>query len=155
MNVNKVLLIGNLTRDPEMRSLPSGQPVANFGIATNRVWRDKEGQKQQQADFHNVVAFGKLAETVNQYMKKGNMIYVEGRLTTRNWDAQDGTKKSRTEIIAETVQFGPRPGGGQSGNYSQGSGSSAPRQTQQPQQQEDLATVEYPEDDVNPNEIPF
>src|SRR3989344_349568 len=116
MNVNKVLLIGNLTRDPEMRSLPSGQPVANFGIATNRVWRDKEGQKQQQADFHNVVAFGKLAET---------------------------------------VQFGPRPGGGQSGNYSQGSGSSAPRQTQQPQQQEDLATVEYPEDDVNPNEIPF
>lgn len=156
MNVNKVLLIGNLTRDPEMRSLPSGQPVANFGIATNRVWRDKEGQKQQQADFHNVVAFGKLAETVSQYMKKGNMIYVEGRLTTRNWDAQDGTKKSRTEIIAETVQFGPRQaGGGQGGNYPQGSGTNAPQQTQQPQQQEDLATVEYPEDDVNPNEIPF
>ena len=108
MNVNKVLLIGNLTRDPEMRSLPSGQPVANFGIATNRVWRDKEGQKQQQADFHNIVAFGKLAETVNQYMKKGNMMYVEGRLTTRSWDAPDGTKKSRTEIIAETIQFGPR-----------------------------------------------
>lgn len=156
MNVNKVLLIGNLTRDPEMRSMPSGQPVANFGVATNRVWRDKEGQKQQQADFHNVVAFGKLAETISQYMKKGNMIYVEGRLTTRNWDAPDGTKKSRTEIIAETVQFGPRlAGGAQSGNYSQGTGANTPRQTQQPPQQEDIATVEYPEDDVNPNEIPF
>jgi len=155
MNVNKVLLIGNLTRDPEMRSLPSGQPVANFGIATNRVWRDKEGQKQQQADFHNIVAFGKLAETVNQYMKKGNMMYVEGRLTTRSWDAPDGTKKSRTEIIAETIQFGPRLGGAQSGNYSQTTGTSVPRQTQQPQQQDDIATVEYPEDDVNPNEIPF
>ena len=156
MNVNKVLLIGNLTRDPEMRSLPSGQAVVNFGIATNRVWRDKEGQKQQQADFHNVVAFGKLAETVNQYMKKGNMLYVEGRLTTRTWDAQDGTKKSRTEIIAETVQFGPRSSGGQGGTYSPGTGANAPRQNQQaPQQQEDIATVEYPEDDVNPNEIPF
>ncbi|OGZ46007.1 MAG: hypothetical protein A3J54_02145 [Candidatus Ryanbacteria bacterium RIFCSPHIGHO2_02_FULL_45_13b] len=154
MNVNKVLLIGNLTRDPEMRSLPSGQPVVNFGVATNRVWRDKEGQKQQQADFHNVVAFGKLAETVNQYMKKGNMIYVEGRLTTRNWDAQDGTKKSRTEIVAETVQFGPRSAGGQGGNYAQ-SGSNLSHQTQQSSQQEDVATVEYPEDDVNPNEIPF
>lgn len=155
MNVNKVLLVGNLTRDPEMRSMPSGQAVANFGIATNRVWRDKEGQKQQQADFHNIVAFGKLAETVSQYMKKGNMIYVEGRLTTRNWDAQDGTKKSRTEIIAETIQFGPRTGGGQGGTYSQQGGVSAPRQAQQASQQEDIATVEYPEDDVNPNEIPF
>ena len=155
MNVNKVMLIGNLTRDPEVRSMPSGQPVANFGIATNRVWRDQEGQKQQQADFHNVVAFGKLAETISQYMKKGNMIYVEGRLTTRNWDAPDGAKKSRTEIIAETVQFGPRPGGAQSGSYSQESGTgNTPRQTQQPAQ-EDVATVEYPEDDVNPNEIPF
>ncbi|OGZ53977.1 MAG: hypothetical protein A3H64_03840 [Candidatus Ryanbacteria bacterium RIFCSPLOWO2_02_FULL_45_11c] len=155
MNVNKVMLIGNLTRDPEVRSMPSGQPVANFGIATNRVWRDKEGQKQQQADFHNVVAFGKLAETISQYMKKGNMIYVEGRLTTRNWDAPDGAKKSRTEIIAETVQFGPRPGGGQGGSYSQESGAgNTPRQTQQPPH-EDVATVEYPEDDVNPNEIPF
>ncbi|TSC68118.1 MAG: single-strand DNA-binding protein [Parcubacteria group bacterium Gr01-1014_66] len=152
MNVNKVLLIGNITRDPEMRSLPSGQPVVNFGLATNRIWRDKEGQKQQQADFHNIVAFGKLAETVNQYMKKGSMIFVEGRLTTRSWDAQDGSKRSRTEIIAENVQFGPRSGSA-GGNFSQGQAASAPRpQSPSPEQ---VATVEYPEDDVNPEEIPF
>lgn len=155
MNVNKVLLIGNLTRDPEMRSLPSGQAVVNFGVATNRVWRDKEGQKQQQADFHNVVAFGKLAETVNQYMKKGNMMYVEGRLTTRNWDAQDGTKKSRTEIVAETIQFGPRLGAGQGGSYGQSGSNTSSNQAMHSSPQEDIATVEYPEDDVNPNEIPF
>jgi single-strand DNA-binding protein len=152
MNVNKVLLVGNLTRDPEMRALPSGQPVVNFGIATNRVWRDKEGQKQQQADFHNIVAFGRLAETVNQYMKKGNMMYVEGRLTTRTWDAQDGSKRSRTEIIAENIQFGPRGAGAAGGGYN-----SAPQQqggTQKPPQ-EDVATVEYPDDEVNPEEIPF
>lgn len=156
MNVNKVLLVGNLTRDPEMRALPSGQQVVNFGIATNRVWRDKEGQKQQQADFHNVVAFGRLAETVSQYMKKGNMMYVEGRLTTRNWEAQDGTKRSRTEVVAENIQFGPRSG--QSGNYPQNSQSPAEggaRQTPSSPSQEDIATVEYPEDDVNPEEIPF
>lgn len=152
MNVNKVLLVGNLTRDPEMRSLPSGQPVVNFGVATNRVWKDKEGQKQQQADFHNVVAFGKLAETINQYMKKGNMMFVEGRLTTRNWEAQDGTKRSRTEIIAENIQFGPRSAPG--GAFSQGSGGGAETR-QSPPPQEDIATVEYPEDDVNPAEIPF
>lgn len=152
MNVNKVLLVGNLTRDPEMRSLPSGQPVVNFGIATNRVWKDKEGQKQQQADFHNIVAFGKLAETVHQYMKKGSMMFVEGRLTTRNWEAPDGSKRSRTEVVAETIQFGPRSGS-QSGGYPQGQGGGETRQSSPPQ--EDVATVEYPEDDVNPAEIPF
>ena len=155
MNVNKVLLVGNLTRDPEMRSLPSGQQVVNFGIATNRVWRDKEGQKQQQADFHNVVAFGRLAETVNQYMKKGNMMYVEGRLTTRNWEAQDGTKRSRTEVVAENIQFGPRSG--QNSAYPQSSTeptAGGARQASSPSQ-EDIATVQYPEDDVNPEEIPF
>ena len=154
MNVNKVLLVGNLTRDPEMRSLPSGQAVVNFGIATNRVWKDKEGQKQQQVEFHNVVAFGKIAELVHQYMKKGNSMYVEGRLQTRTWDAQDGSKRSKTEVVAENIQFGPRSGG-QGGNYSQNSENGPARQTQSPPPQEDVATVEYPEDDVNPEEIPF
>ena len=155
MNVNKVLLVGNLTRDPEMRSLPSGQPVVNFGIATNRVWKDKDGQKQQQAEFHNVVAFGKTAELVHQYMKKGSSMFVEGRLQTRTWDAQDGSKKSRTEVVAENIQFGPRGQGG--GTYAQTAQSSSPspRSPQPVQQQEDIATVEYPEDDVNPEEIPF
>ena len=156
MNVNKVLLVGNLTRDPEMRSLPSGQAVVNFGIATNRVWKDKEGQKQQQAEFHNVVAFGKTGELVHQYMKKGNSMYVEGRLQTRTWDAQDGSKRSKTEVVAENIQFGPRSSGQGSG-YSSNQGSNTPsqRQSSQSPPQEDVATVEYPEDDVNPEEIPF
>ena len=109
MNLNKVLLIGNLTRDPEMRSLPSGQPVASFGLATNRVW-SKNGQKQTQAEFHNIVAFGRLAEIASQYLSKGKMAYIEGRIQTRTWQDKEGNKKNRTEVIAERLQLGPRFG---------------------------------------------
>src|SRR3989344_2496708 len=111
MNLNKVLLIGNLTRDPELKSLPSGQQLASFSIATNRFWTDKQGQKQSQAEFHNCVAFARQAEVISQYCTKGSLIYVEGRIQTRSWDAQDGTKKYRTEIIVENMRFGPRGGG--------------------------------------------
>jgi len=108
MNVNKAIICGNLTRDPEERTLPSGQSVSSFGIATNRVWTNAEGQKQEQVEFHNVVAFGKLAEICNQYLTKGRLVYIEGRLQTRTWESQDGTKRNRTEIVAETMQMGPR-----------------------------------------------
>jgi single-strand DNA-binding protein len=108
MNLNKVFLIGNLTRDPELRTTPSGQPVASFGLATNRVYTDKSGQKQKQTEFHNIVAWGRLAEIANQYLNKGKSVFIEGRLNTRNWEAQDGSKRYRTEIIAETLQLGPR-----------------------------------------------
>lgn len=108
MNVNKAIICGNLTRDPEERTLPSGQPVSSFAVATNRVWTDADGQKQEQAEFHNVVAFGKLAEICNQYLSKGRLVYVEGRLQTRTWEGQDGVKRNRTEIVAETMQMGPR-----------------------------------------------
>lgn len=108
MNVNKAIICGNLTRDPEERTLPSGQPVSSFGVATNRVWTNAEGQKQEQAEFHNIVAFGKLAEICNQYLTKGRLIYIEGRLQTRTWESQDGAKRNRTEIVAETMQMGPR-----------------------------------------------
>lgn len=110
MNVNKAIICGYLTRDPEERTLPSGQPVSSFGIATNRAWTNAEGQKQEQAEFHNIVAFGKLAEICNQYLTKGRLVYIEGRLQTRTWESQDGTKKNRTEIVAETMQMGPRSG---------------------------------------------
>lgn len=151
MNFNKVFLIGNLTRDPELRSLPSGQSVINFGMATNRMWKDKEGQRKQQVEFHNIVAFGKLADTLHQYLHKGGLVCVEGRLTTRSWDAQDGTKRSKTEIIAETIQLGPR----QSGSGGQAQSQSAPRESALTPPHDDVATVEYPEDEVNPDEIPF
>ncbi len=143
MNLNKVFLIGNLTRDPEMRTLPSGQPVTTFGIATNRVWNDKSGKRQTAVEYHNVVTFGRLAEIAKQYLTKGKSVFVEGRIQTRTWEAQDGTKRSKTEIIVETMQLGPRMGGG---------GQAAPEE----RTQEQVETIEYPKDEeINPDEIPF
>ena len=128
MYLNTVQLYGNLTRDPEMRALPSGQQVANFSVATNRTYKDKDGQKKEQVEYHNVVAFGRTAEVIGQYLKKGRPIYVQGRLQTRSWD-KDGAKQYRTEIVLENFQFGPdggrREGGG--GDYDAGSRQSASR----------------------------
>jgi single-strand DNA-binding protein len=111
--VNKVILIGNLGRDPEVRSTPSGQPVANFTIATNRRWKDKNGQRQEQTEWHNIVVWGKQAEIAGQYLTKGKQIYLEGRLQTRSWDdRQTGEKKYRTEIVCENFQMLGSRGGG-------------------------------------------
>ena len=107
MYLNKAMIYGNLTRDPELKALPNGTPVASFGIATNRTYKDAVGAKQEQTEFHNVTVFGKQAETVSQYLKKGSAAYIEGRLATRSWD-KDGVKQYRTEIVAEVVQFGPK-----------------------------------------------
>ncbi len=116
MTLNKVMVIGNLTRDPEMRATPGGLQVCAFGVATNRVWTDPQGQRQEEAEFHNVVAFGKLAEICGQYLGKGRKVYVEGRVKTREWQAQDGTKKNRTEIVAENmIMLDRAPGGGSHG----------------------------------------
>lgn len=112
MNLNKVLILGNVTRDPELRAMPNGGNVASLGIATNRTWKDKAGQKQQEAEFHNVVAFGKLADIIGQYAKKGALLLIEGRLKTQSWE-KDGIKRYKTEIIAENMQLGPRPSGAQ------------------------------------------
>jgi single-strand DNA-binding protein len=117
MYLNKAYILGNLTRDPELKSLPSGVQVATFGMATNRVYKDKEGNKQEQTEFHNIVAFGRQGELVAQYLRKGSSALVEGRLQTRSWEA-DGQKKYRTEIVADRVQFGDRRSGGESSNQS-------------------------------------
>jgi single-strand DNA-binding protein len=109
MNLNKVFLIGRLTRDPESKTTPSGQTVCNFSIATNRVW-NQNNQKQEKTEFHNIVLWQRLAEIASQYLKKGSIVLVEGRLQTRSWQDQTGVKKYRTEIIAENLQLGPRPG---------------------------------------------
>jgi len=109
MNLNKVFILGNLTRDPELRQTPSGQNVATFGVATNRIWGSPTG-KQTQTEFHNIVVWGRLAEIAHQYLAKGRLVLVEGRLNTRTWqDQQTGQKRNRTEIVAETLQLGPRP----------------------------------------------
>lgn len=145
MNLNKAFIIGNMTRDPELRNLPSGTPVVSFGVATNRVWKNKSGEKQEEAQFHNVVVFGRQAEIAKQYLAKGSLVMIEGRIQTRNWDAQDGTKRSRTEIVAERIQFGPRSGGGQRQQ-------TAVKNQPEP---EVLDTIEYPEENNNPEDIPF
>ena len=119
MNLNKAFVLGNVTRDPELRALPSGQQVASFGIATNRFYTDQAGQKKQDAEFHNIVAFGKLADIASRYLTKGGLVLIEGRIKTSNWQGTDGVKKFRTEIIAETLQLGPRPGGAPNGSAGQ------------------------------------
>ena len=103
MDLNKVMLIGNLTRDPEMRTTPGGQNVCSFGLATNLVWNDQSGQRQTRAEFHNIVAWRKLAEICAQYLKKGNKIYIEGRMQTRDWQDKEGNKRQRTEIVADNM----------------------------------------------------
>jgi len=111
MNLNKVILVGRLTRDPDTRSLPSGQPVASFGLATDRFFVDKSGQRQQQVEFHNIVMFGKLAEIASRFLTKGSLAMIEGRLRTRNWQDASGNQRSKTEIIAERLQLGPKAAG--------------------------------------------
>jgi len=144
MNFNKVFIIGNLTRDPELRSLPSGQSVASFGVATNRTWKNQQGEKKEDVQFHNIVVFGKQADIVAQYLKKGSQAMIEGRLQTRSWQAQDGSKRNRTEIVAERVQFGPKRAGG-----------AISEKPASDKTKEELETIEYPEEDINPEEIPF
>ncbi|MFO0702343.1 MAG: single-stranded DNA-binding protein [Candidatus Andersenbacteria bacterium] len=114
MDLNKVMIIGNVTADPEVRTTPQGQNVCSYSVATNLVWTDQSGQKQQRAEFHNIVAWRKLADICAQYLKKGKKIYVEGRLQTRSWDGQDGVKRYRTEIVADNMIMlsgGPGTGG--------------------------------------------
>lgn len=151
MYLNKAIIIGNLTRDPELKSLPSGIKVCSFSVATNRVWKDKNGARQDSTEYHNVVVFARTAETVAQYMKKGSQILVEGRLQTRSWDdSATGTKKYRTEIVADTVQFGSKGTG--TGGGTSASPSSSPKPAQQ---EEELGTIEYPDEEINAEDIPF
>lgn len=164
MYINKAFIYGNLTRDPESRALPNGTPVASFSVATNRVYKDKAGVKQESVDYHNVVVFGRQAEIVTQYLRKGSSVFVEGRIQTRSWDDKEGKKQYRTEINAERVQFGPKAGG-TSGEYApteiKGTGSPTGAPKAQPKanaaqpQPAELDTIEYPDEDINPDDIPF
>lgn len=151
MYLNKVFLYGNLTRDPELKALPGGSQVANFGLATNRTYKDKNGAKQEATEFHNIVAFGRTAEVIAQYVKKGRPIFVEGRITTRSWEGkEDGKKQYRTEIIVENFQFGADAKGG--GSSSEGHGSSSHEEQPAPS---DSEAIKYPDEEINPEDIPF
>ena len=148
MYLNKAFLYGNLTRDPELRALPSGGQVVSFGLATNRTYKDKNGQKQEATEFHNIVAFGRPAEIIAQYMKKGRPLYVEGRIQTRSWEGkEDGKKQYRTEIVVENFQFGD---GGQ-----RGGGASVSEPHEAAPVKSSGEEIQYPDEEINPEDIPF
>lgn len=155
MYLNKVMLYGNLTRDPELRSMPNGNKVTSFSLATNRVYIDTAGAKQESVTYHNVVAFGKPAETINQYLKKGQGVYVEGRIENRSWDDKTtGEKKYRTEIIVDNFQFGPKSSGGSSSSYGAGEQPASSKPSVEPKKP-GLDSIDYGDSDINLDDIPF
>ncbi len=154
MNLNKVFLIGRLTRDPETRALPSGQSVTSFGMATDRFFTDKSGQKQQQTDFHNIVLFGKLADIASQYLNKGSLVLIEGRIRNRTWKDSSGNQRYRTEIIAERLQLGPRTAGKTAPAEGEARQERPPAQKEKEESpKEDIPVIE--ENEINVKDIPF
>ncbi len=162
MNVNKVILVGRLTRDPEVRNTPSGQTVSTISIATNRFWKDKNGQRQDKTEFHNIVLWGRLAEIAGQYLSKGQEAFIEGRLETRKYTAKDGTERRITEVIAENMQLGARAQGNNNNNSFTPRPAAAPAQNSNnaPQEQEvaeEIPTINLDEeqDEVRIEDVPF
>lgn len=154
MYINKAMIFGNLTRDPEMRALPSGMQVCSFSVATNRNYKDRDGNRQESTDYHNVVAFGKQAEVISKYLAKGRSVFVEGRLQTSSWE-KDGQKHYRTEIVMDRFEFGPSGQGG--GNNAGGGNYAAGNNNAQSGGNDANASAlpDYPEDEINPEDIPF
>ncbi len=155
MYLNKVLLIGNLTRDPELKAIATGTKVASISLATNRVWKDAQGARKEATEYHNVVAFGRQAETLAQYARKGSSLMIEGRLQTRSWDGQDGKKNYRTEIILDTFQFGAKSSGMGGGPSAAPMSAVSDAEAPQKQAPADLDTIEYPDEEINLEDIPF
>ena len=160
MNVNKVFIYGNLTRDPEVRQLPNGTNVANIGVATNRYYNNQQGQKVEEVEYHNIVFFGRLADLAKQYLTRGSGVFVEGRLRTSNWDDKEtGKKMYKTEIIGDHMQFGPRRGdAGAPPSQPADSSASSPAPAAPaaaPAAQGQGQKPDYPEATINPEDIPF
>lgn len=160
MNLNRVIIAGRLTADPQLRNTTGGQSVATFGLATSRSWTDKAGQKQEQTEFHNVVVWGRQGELAAQYLKKGALALVEGRLQTRSWQDQQGQNRKTTEVVAEAVQFGPRTDGGSMGPRPAAPAAVAP--AGKPQEgsdgfgdPNDIPIINLDEDEAMSSEIPF
>lgn len=152
MNLNKAFVLGNLTRDPELRQTPTGQNVASFGVATNRIWTDPAGNKQTQTEFHNIVVWGRLAEIASQYLSKGRLVFIEGRISTRSWQDQQGQKKYRTEIVAENMQLGPRF---QSASNSTQAPTSAPRESMPSNLDREALPEVQLDEEIKVENIPF
>ena len=143
MNLNKVILVGRLTADPETRTTPSGQSVCNIRLATNRIWTDKTGQKQEKAEYHTVILWRKLAEIASQFLAKGSLVLIEGRLQTRSWQDPSGVKRYRTEIVAQSLQLGPRA-----------AGKVIPAEEKEIPPEE-IPIIEEPDEEIDVSQIPF
>ncbi len=154
MDLNKVMIIGRLTRDPEIRTTPNGANVASFSVATGFSWTDQQGQKKEQTEFHNVVAWRKLADIIGQYLKKGSQVYLEGRLTTRSWDGQDGKKNYRTEIVVDNMIMLGRPGQGSSSTAA-GPSAEASAKVDQSSPSPMEPKSEIPDIQIDDGDIPF
>lgn len=153
MYVNKAIIVGNITRDPELKSLPSGQSVCTFSVATNKVYTDRDGKRQETVEYHNIVAWGKTGENIATYMRKGSQLYIEGELQTRSWDDKDSGKKMyRTEIVAHNVQFGHNPNAKKQNQEVDEFGDPIPPRSNR---SNESAVPEYPEEEINPEDIPF
>lgn len=149
---NQAIVMGNLTRDPEMRTTPSGQNVTSFSVATNRSWQDQSGERKDAVEYHNVVAWGKLGELVNNYLKKGRKVLVVGRLQTRNWDAEDGSKRNRTEIVATDINF---VGGQNDGGDFGGEDMNQEAPSAKPSKKADTSMDDLGDGEINLDDIPF
>lgn len=158
MNFNKAFILGNLTRDPELRQTQGGQSVCSFGVATNSFFTDKSGQKQKKAEFHNVVVWGRQAEIASQFLKKGGLVFIEGRLQTRTWQDQQGQTRRSTEIIGERIQLGPRgisSAGGTSGGFDKSEEYAESGGDESVGGKENLPEINLDENDIKPEDIPF
>jgi single-strand DNA-binding protein len=161
MNLNKVFLVGRLTKDPEVKTIPSGETVCTFGLATSRFWKDqKTGERKDKSEFHNIVLWRRLAETASKYLNKGSLVLIEGRIQTRSWQDASGIKKYKTEIIADNMQLGPRTS--PSGYNSKAPADEIASQTRhnehsQPQQEEEIPIIEEggQEEEIDVKDIPF
>jgi single-strand DNA-binding protein len=155
MNLNKVIIVGRVTADPQLRTTPGGQSVTTLGVATNRTWTDKSGAKQEEAEFHNVVIWGRQAEVATQFLTKGATVLIEGRLRTRSWTDKQGAQKRTTEIMSERMQLGPRAAGaGAGGGFGGGAGAAQGGKEMTPPQEE-IPTINLEEEEIKPEDIPF
>ncbi|HWY78983.1 MAG TPA: single-stranded DNA-binding protein [Candidatus Sulfotelmatobacter sp.] len=161
-SLNRVQLIGNLTRDPELRYTPNGNAVCTFGLATNRTWTTDSGEKREEVDFHRIVAWNKLAELCSQFLTKGRKVYVEGRLSTRSWTGQDGTQKSTTEVVIDDMILLDNKQSGASQRSEEGSEPEGEISEEQPKakkpikkEQNEVKVEESTSEEVSPDDIPF
>ncbi len=160
MDLNKVILVGRVTADPQLRTTPGGQSVTTIGVATNRVWTDKSGAKQEETEFHNVVIWGRQAEIAGQYLTKGAMVLIEGRLQTRSWTDKQGQQRKTTEVMCERMQLGPRAansgGGAPAGGFGKSAGGSAsPAGAASVPSLDEIPTINLEDEEIKPEDIPF